>query len=134
MATSTYHDDDQASEQSPFLDSPQPANVGSVPLTRRLQLRTLSVIFSIIFLLNIADSLSDAPTMRITESIICKNHYKTVDPSRIDDHGWVKEKYCKVSLVQEELAILNGWATFFIALPGANIFDPIRCDSDKVGL
>lgn len=72
----------------------------------------------LVFLLDLSASLMTAPNMRIMESILCHDFYKKAKPSLIGSHGVVDEKYCKINPVQENLAFLNGWDSFFANLPG----------------
>lgn len=106
-----YRDDEDLADQLPA----QPSHSLQ---SRGFQLYTLMIVLSLLFLLDIGGTISDAPAIRILESILCYDYYKNVDPSRIGNDGTVKEEYCKIDQVQELLAYLNGWDTFFANLPG----------------
>ena len=122
-ANSRYHDDEETPERIPFINSPQPAEP-TLPLRRcRFQIYTLSILLSIIFLLELSDTIAAVPTTRLFESIICRNFYKIADPSLIGNDGAVEEEHCKTNPVQEELAFLNGWKGFFDNLPGARLHE-----------
>lgn len=117
-----YHDhDDDSSEHLSFVEtSPPVETITSFP-RGHFQLHTLGIVMVLVFLFNFSSSLTGASTLRIYESIICHGYYKTNDPSRIGDGGVVDERHCKVDAVQEELAVLTGWESFFNTLPGKSL-------------
>lgn len=110
--------DDDSSEHLSFLETSPPAEPTTSFPRGRFQLYTLGIVMVLVFLFNFSGSLTGASTLRIFESIICHSYYKTNDPSRIGDGGIVDEQLCKVDAVQEELAVLTGWESFFNTLPG----------------
>ncbi|KAH0595474.1 hypothetical protein MHUMG1_06649 [Metarhizium humberi] len=59
--------------------------------------------------------LMDPAQTRIFERIYCREYYEKHDPSLIgsDGRGGVDEKWCKVSWVQGEVAMLRGWQLTF---------------------
>ena len=121
MAKSTYYRDDENSSASlPFLDFSEAINGAYPTRTRRFQFYTLSVIMGLLFVLEFSGNLVGAPYVRIMESILCHDFYQKSNSSLIGDHGAVDEKYCKINSVQESLAFLNGWDSFFRYLPGMN--------------
>lgn len=121
------HDDDEGSERLSFLEpSPSTETTTSFP-KGRFELYALGVIMALVFLFDFSSSLTGASTLRIYESIICHSYYKIHDPSRIGDGGLVDERHCKVAAVQEELAVLTGWESFFNTLPGKSSWYP-PCD------
>lgn len=111
------HDDD-SSEHLSFLETSPPVESTTSFPRGRFQLYTLGIVMVLVFLFNFAGSLTGASTLRIFESIICHSYYKIHDPSRIGDGGAVDERHCKIDAVQEELAVLTGWESFFNTLPG----------------
>ena len=120
-ATHRYRDDDGMDDLSEDNTSHDPSLLGNVSpprKTRRLRVFALTVIMSVTAMLVLAASIGAAPELRLFESIICHDYYKVADPRWIDGNGFVEEKYCKVDKVQEQLALLLGWATFFDNLPG----------------
>lgn len=113
--------DEDAPDQLPFLNLPGPANStqpSSSSHSRGFRLYTLAIILSLVFWVDVAESIEAAPTIRILESILCLDYYKKFDPSRVGNNGAVEEKYCKIDQVQELVAYLNGWDAFFVSLPG----------------
>jgi hypothetical protein len=52
--------------------------------------------------------LADAPKTRIFEANICVHHYQQNDPSAIDSHGTVPETECKITAIQQKLAMIIG--------------------------
>lgn len=113
--------DDEGSENLPFLDPSPPAEATTSFPRGHFQLYTLGIVMVLVFIFNFSASLMGASTLRIYESIICHSYYKTNDPSRIGDGGMVDERLCKVDTVQEELALLTGWESFFNTLPGKSL-------------
>lgn len=93
----------------------------------------LSLVLSIVFVTDLANSVSKAPLTRVFESIICQNHFAIIDPSKINSNGFVEERYCKVGLVQEELALLRGWQDFFDYIPGLFLAIPFGMLADEYG-
>jgi MFS family permease len=93
----------------------------------------LTLVFSIVFVTDLANSVSKAPLIRVFESIICQNHFAIVDPSKINSNGSVEERYCKVGPVQEELALLRGWLDFFDYIPGLFLAIPFGILADRYG-
>lgn len=121
MAAISVHHTDMESPDSPLPSHQRPTNAAGTSSPKRLRLRTWGVVFVLVFLLELSGSLNDTPFLRICESIICKNYYKITDPSIIGNDGVVEERHCKTSPVQEELALLVGWLSFFNYLPGAHL-------------
>lgn len=114
-------DDEDFSDPLPFRNPPEPANIAQLSRSshsRGFKIYTLTIILSLVFLLDLAGTISEAPTIRILESILCHDYYENFDPSRIGNNGAVEEKYCKIDQVQELVAYLNGWNIFFAHLPG----------------
>jgi len=93
----------------------------------------LSLVLSIVFVTDLANSVSKAPLIRVFESIICQNYFAIVDPSKINSNGSVEERYCKVGPVQEELALLRGWQDFFDYIPGLFLAIPFGMLADRYG-
>lgn len=112
------NDNDDNSEHLLFLETSPPVETTTSFPKGRFQLYTLAIVMLLVFLFNFSGSLTGASTLRIYESIICRSYYQTNDPSRIGDGGVVDERHCKVDAVQEELAVLTGWESFFNTLPG----------------
>lgn len=115
-----YYDDDndEPAGQMPFLEDLPSAEASTSFPTGRFQVYVISIIMMLVFIYDFSGSLTNASTLRIYESITCHNYYKLTDPSRIGDGRAVDEQHCKVDAVQEELAVLLGWESFFNTLPG----------------
>lgn len=71
----------------------------------------------LITIVDIGSIMVTAPQIRIFESIICYNYYKRHDPGVIDGET-VPEYLCKINVVQDEIAFLDGWQTLFDNVPG----------------
>lgn len=90
-------------------------NVKSDPRTFQQSTRVITLVCTLLLLLDIAGFLGMAPQMQIFEDIICQNYY-THQPSQIDTLP-VNER-CKIEPVQSELAIIQAWKDTFEHLPG----------------
>lgn len=77
--------------------------------------RVLTLVCTLLMLLDISGFLGLAPQMQIFEDIICQNYYAN-QPSQIDTLP-VNER-CKIEPVQSELAIIQAWKDTFDQLPG----------------
>lgn len=93
----------------------------------------LGLVLCIVFVTDLASSVSKAPLMRALESIICQEHFTHTGPSRYASDTVVEEQHCKVASVQEELALLRGWQDFFDNVPGLFLAIPFGMLADKVG-
>jgi hypothetical protein len=70
---------------------------------------------AIIVALNLAFYAMSAPVVRIFELAVCREYYFAHDPSMVDSHGFVEEKFCKVDEIQRKVAWLltiNGMLGF----------------------
>ncbi|KAF2839659.1 major facilitator superfamily MFS-1, partial [Patellaria atrata CBS 101060] len=77
--------------------------------------------------------LVDPAMTRVFESIYCKQYYEKHDPSKIGRNGQVSEEYCKISKVQGNVALLQGWQLTFDSI-GSLIFSiPWGWFADKYG-
>ena len=118
-------DDEHVSGRLPFLNPPESSNITKPSHPHGFQLYTLTIVLSLVFLLDVAEAISAAPAIRILESILCHDYYKKTDPSRIGKNGAVEEKYCKIDPVQGMVAYLTGWDAFFAYLPGIERTQPM---------
>ncbi|KAL8820713.1 MAG: hypothetical protein Q9191_007459 [Dirinaria sp. TL-2023a] len=97
------------------------------------QCYVLGLVLGTVFLTDLANSVSKAPLMRVFESIICQNHYAGPNAGFIGRAGNVDEQHCKISPVQQELALLRAWLDFFDYLPGLFLAIPFGMLADKYG-
>lgn len=82
-----------------------------------LRPRVRALIMAIVGVLYFSGNFIASPLLRIFEDIFCLKYYQTHDPSVIDG-GKVAESYCKVDIVQGELATMRGWMDFCGFFPG----------------
>ncbi|KAF9771958.1 hypothetical protein IL306_010370 [Fusarium sp. DS 682] len=66
---------------------------------------------------DVGESLYAAPRVRLFESVACTRYYLRHDPSLVDRHGSVPERFCKIDSVQDKVASVVGWQYFFDAIP-----------------
>jgi hypothetical protein len=83
--------------------------------------RILYVIGVFAFVVDISFMIGAAPTTRLLELGICREHYRTADPSVIEPGGNVPELLCKIGEVQARLAEVNGYITMIAFLPGEHV-------------
>ena len=72
------------------------------------------------FLVEMCDMIVIVPTIALLERSLCRTYYSIHDPSVIGPGGFVEnERLCKISPIQENLAVLRGSKALFEALPGS---------------
>ncbi|OTA65987.1 major facilitator superfamily transporter [Hypoxylon sp. EC38] len=80
----------------------------SVPLpeSRRHPRQKLAILalLGLILLTSLAESLYRLPLNRVIERRLCREYYRTHDPSVIPSDGTIDEKYCKLDTIQKSLA------------------------------
>ena len=74
----------------------------------RQHTRLIISIFCLQLLLNFSKYIIEIPVIRLFEIALCDRYYK---------QKHVAEKLCKISPIQNDLAIIVGWRFFFDALP-----------------
>src|SRR6186713_115789 len=60
----------------------------------------------IVLALNLAFYAKAAPTLRLVENAVCREHYQEHDPSKIGPGGFVDEAESKLSVIQKKVAWL----------------------------
>ena len=128
-------DEEHTTVRTPLLGE-FPREAGDARLARssaRRRYYILAIVLSIIFITDLANSINKAPLMRVFESIICREYYSRVDPSRFAVDGLVDEWHCKVAPVQEELALFRAWQDFFDYVPGLFLAIPFGMLADRYG-
>jgi MFS family permease len=85
------------------------------------------------FISNFGDNIKIGPEIRLYELLVCRRYYLWYDPSYIDNHGFVDEKYCKLENVQGELSMLQAWLLFWIYLAGLPMTIPLGALADSIG-
>lgn len=61
----------------------------------------------IVLVINLAFYSKAAPTLRLIELTVCREHYQQHDPSKVGPGGFVSEGDCKLSVVQKKVAWLS---------------------------
>jgi hypothetical protein len=103
-----------------------PATMSTSQITRTFRLglahlakfRILYIIGVFAFIIDTSFMMGVAPTTRLLELGICREHYRTTDPSVIEPGGDVAELLCKIDVVQSRLAEVNGYIGMLAFLPG----------------
>lgn len=92
-----------AEVERPDKSFPQPKKPSPLFIT------TIAILW--VLIIEFGDELINPAQTRVFESIYCQLYYKDHDPSRIgnDGHGGVAEKWCKIPVVQGQVAMLKGW-------------------------
>ena len=135
MSKGNYHGDEElATLHTPLLEDfgriHQDAGRSPAP---SCQSYVLGLVLGIVFVTDLANSVSKAPLTRVFESIICQAHYEGPNAGFIGRNGNVDEQHCKISAVQQELALLRGWLDFFDYLPGLFLAIPFGMLADQYG-
>ena len=60
----------------------------------------------ILLVMNLAFYTKAAPTLRLVELAVCREHYLAVNPSVVDPSGFVPEELCKLGPIQRKVAWL----------------------------
>lgn len=81
------------------------------PSTQLSERQIIALILLLIATFDIGYELIAPAQTRVIESIYCRQYYEQHNISLIggDGRGGVDEKWCKVPIVQGELAMLKGW-------------------------
>jgi hypothetical protein len=104
------------------------------PSESKIWWRPVIIIILILLFNGIAVFMSIAPQTRLFEDIICRQVYRDREPVPYADHnGPPSEKMCKISQVQEKVAMLFGMQTFFDGIPGLLLAIPYGVYADKFG-
>ena len=82
---------------------------------------------------DIGEYLYFAPRVRLFESVVCTRYYLQRDPSLVNRDGSVPENFCKVNMVQDEVAMVLGWQLFFDSIPAILLPIPYGYIADKKG-
>ncbi|KAF4828414.1 MFS efflux pump atnC [Colletotrichum tropicale] len=77
--------------------------------------RPIVVVAMMLFIDGLGNCMSLAPQTRLFEDIVCRQHYKVDDKNH---GGGPSEEMCKDPAVQDVVAELFGWQTFFDGIPG----------------
>lgn len=101
-------------EATPLLPSPieleQPDKTIPRPkIASPLFIITVAILW--VLIIEFGDELISPAQTRVFESIYCQLYYKDHDPGLIgsDGRGGVDKKWCKIPVVQGQVAMLKGW-------------------------
>lgn len=106
-------------ESLTLLSHPVAMDTQIIESHARHQIITISLCTLAIIFIDMGYFLTSAPQLRLFESIICRNYYRSRDPGVIDRHGQVPEHLCKINVVQDEIAFIDGYQMLFDNIPGA---------------
>ncbi|KAK6533318.1 hypothetical protein TWF694_002269 [Orbilia ellipsospora] len=89
----------------------------------------------ILFVFDFADSMFQAPIVRIYEDIICRNYFDAHQPELNHSGRQIPEEQCKIPPVQKELALIRGMEPVFDAIPSLLVAIPLGmiADNPKIG-
>ncbi|KAF4976669.1 hypothetical protein FZEAL_6694 [Fusarium zealandicum] len=121
-----YEPESGPSEESPLLSNDLPSDL--VP-SKTFQRRVLLMCIISLFIIEVSQFITDPPLKKITEDIICRQHYPdhVLRLPRIQDHR------CKDNSVQKTLAMVQAWnAAIGMAVPIVAQF-PFGIIADKYG-
>ncbi|KAJ5503320.1 MFS multidrug transporter [Penicillium fimorum] len=118
-------------ERVPFLQTcdwppPSDADESSQHIRVRSAFSVTIAASLLILIIDVVASVPVAPRIVIFEEIICRNHYAAWGADlRLSD--------CKITPVQNELALLNGWRETFDMIPGLLVSVPYGALADRIG-
>lgn len=127
-ASNRYNHLDSCDETSPLLgfsllpnESSSTVSVApSLSQWQRIRVITLCAIATLI--LDFGVTVIAAPKVRMFESIICNNYYRSLDDSMLHSTMYgrdgISEDQCKIPPVQSALANIIGWQVLFDGIPG----------------
>ena len=84
------------------------------------KLTTLCYVLLIVLFYYTQEGIQYPATIRLLENAICHQHYARAGDTNLP----VDETLCKISVVQDRLAFIRGWYSFWTTLPGKH---NVRC-------
>ena len=104
-------------EQTPLLFSSVRAAVDSQAISTKSsrqkpsQLLIIILVLLYVVFLDLGYELIVVANTRVFEAIYCREYYELHDPSLVGSDGrdMIDEKWCKLSVIQGEVAMLKGW-------------------------
>lgn len=136
----------EATESSPLLTTFPNYDEAHRPLSQREAWQTpknISLLIMLaVLLFSLGDQWMDSPQTRIFEAIICYRYYEKADPSKLLMNrstvrpgaiGGVAEMWCKIDIVQSDLAALRGWQQLFDGFPTLLLAVPLGWVADTYG-
>ena len=87
--------------------------------------RIVSVL-SLFLIVNLAMSLYYLPLNRLIERRICADHYRSIDPTKVQPDGSVDEKLCKIREIEKGLGRIQGAMETLWVAGGKSIHSPNR--------
>ena len=128
------NDNDNDDEASRLLSQPPPRTespTDSASLQREggshrdefaspLSSYTVVFIFALVLIAGFGSSLLSTPEVRLMEMALCRDYYRTSDPSVIGPPplSYVDEERCKLDNIQVELAYIMATKSLLSAIPG----------------
>lgn len=98
------------SEATPLLQPPtSPSPILRAKKASPFFIVTIAILW--VLIIEFGDELINPAQTRVFESIYCQLYYREHDPGLIgsDGRGGVDEKWCKIPVVQGQVAMLKGW-------------------------
>jgi MFS family permease len=93
----------------------------------------VSLLFVLIAIIDIGAFLAEPPKTRVFEKNLCLAYFQEHDPTKIGSGGHVPESECKITEVQQKLAMIFGWQDTFDAIPSILLAVPFGALADKWG-
>ena len=87
----------------------------------------------VIITADMANSLVQAPRIRLYESIVCTRYYAANEPSLVGKDGSVPEELCKLNLIQDEITMVLGWQIMFENVPSILLAIPYGSLAEMYG-
>ncbi|KAI5865370.1 major facilitator superfamily domain-containing protein [Durotheca rogersii] len=96
---------------------------------------TIVFVFGLVLVTGFGSSLLNTPEVRLLEMALCRDYYRTNDPSVIGPPplSYVDEENCKVDSIQVELAYIMATRSLLSAIPGIFLTFPYGQLANKIG-
>ncbi|PYH86081.1 MFS general substrate transporter [Aspergillus uvarum CBS 121591] len=122
--------DSEEGEESPLIPDPPAAVSPPTPSGKQI-LKVILLCASATLILDIGLTVVLAPKIRLFESILCQEYYRTHNLQGLIRE--IPESQCKTKEIQSAIARLIGWQTVFDSLPAIFLAIPYGALSDTRG-
>ncbi|XWX01587.1 hypothetical protein V2A60_009615 [Cordyceps javanica] len=127
-------------ESTPLLGNARPneaerGTAANLELFKQHVARWHTLYVCVLFLVvtDVPSFMGEGPMLRMLELGACREYYTAHEPDKIDGHGNVPERLCKVADIQSRVAHIRGLLSFMEAVPGLVLAVPYGIIADTYG-